>query len=193
MGVESGAQGRRSPGHVGLSRRQGERLASWSAAENPPLMEAKTRGGLWRAALAQAPCSRPMNVGFRGARRPPLRQAGRPPLQTWCSCEAPCSNSTCCRALNREGSIGGFQSRRDCDPKPGVARHELPRGRSGISTNANGVAPARRNPVGVDSIVGTVPRVGPLRGPTLGFGTESRWDSWICVGRPPRRNAADSW
>jgi hypothetical protein len=46
-------------------------------------------------------------------------------------------------------SIGGFPSRRDCDPKPGVARNELPREGAGISTNPNGVAPVRRNPVGI--------------------------------------------
>jgi hypothetical protein len=46
-------------------------------------------------------------------------------------------------------SLGGFQSRRDCDPKPRVARNELPWVESGILTNPNGVAPNRRNPVGV--------------------------------------------
>ncbi len=56
---------------------------------------------------------------------------------------------TSSRPTNQGESIGGFQSRRDCDPKPGVARHELPRVGWGISTNPDGVAPARRNPVGV--------------------------------------------
>ena len=42
------------------------------------------------------------------------------------------------------------------------------------------------NPVGVDDFAGILPRVGPLRGPTLGFGTESRWDSgWIPSGPHP--------
>ena len=82
--------------------------------------------------------------------------------------------------MKRDGSIGGFQSRRDCGPKPGVARNELPRGRSGISTNPNGVAPARRNPVGVVYPRKLAPGVGPRRGPTPGFGTESLWDSrWM--------------
>ena len=80
-------------------------------------------------------------------------------------------------AEDLRASLGGLQSRRDCDPKPGVARNELPRDRSRLSTNPNGVAPTRRNPVGVDRLVRALPRVGPLRRPTLGFGTESRWDS----------------
>jgi hypothetical protein len=106
--------------------------------------------------------------------------------------EAPCSKPTCSRAMNRGGSIGGFQSRRDCGPKPGVARNELPRDRSRLSINPNGVAPSRRNPVGVDDFAGTLPGVGPRRGPTPGFGTESRWDSRGCVGRPPLRTGG-SW
>ena len=72
----------------------------------------------------------------------------------------------------------GLQSRRDCGPKPGVARNELPRGWSGFSTNPNGVAPARRNPVGVVNSRNLPPGVGPRCGPTPGSGTESRWDSW---------------
>jgi uncharacterized protein (DUF2141 family) len=51
-------QGRRSPGHVGMSRRQGERWASWTAAAVTPLMEARTREGSWRA-----PCSKPTCLG----------------------------------------------------------------------------------------------------------------------------------
>jgi hypothetical protein len=78
---------------------------------------------------------------------------------------------------NRGKSIGGFQSRRDCDPKPRVARNELPWVGSDTSTNPNGVAPTRRNPVGVVNSRKPIPRVGPRCGPTLGFGTESRWDS----------------
>ena len=37
-----------------------------------------TRRGLWEVALAQAPCSRTMNPGFRGARRPPSTAGGTP-------------------------------------------------------------------------------------------------------------------
>ena len=62
------------------------------------------------------------------------------------------SKPTCSRTLNRGGSINGFQSRRDCDPKPGVARNELPQGRSRLSINPTGVAPTRRNPGGVVGI-----------------------------------------
>jgi hypothetical protein len=49
-GREERRRGRRSPGQVGMSRRQGERWASWSAAAVTPLMEARTWGGSWRAA-----------------------------------------------------------------------------------------------------------------------------------------------
>jgi hypothetical protein len=95
--------------------------------------------------------------------------------------------------MNRDENTGGFQSRRDCDPKPGVARNELPWVGSGISTNPNGVVPTRRNPVGVVNFREPAPGVGPQRGPTPGSGTESRWDSrevqrysswrgWIQVG-----------
>jgi hypothetical protein len=79
--------------------------------------------------------------------------------------------------MNRGQSLGGFQSRRDCDPKPRVARNELPWVGLGISTNPSGVAPARRNPVGVVNSRKLAPGVGPLRGPTPGSGTESPWDS----------------
>ncbi len=95
-------------------------------------------------------------------------------------------------ATNRDGSIRGYQSRRDCDPKPGVARHELPRGKLGVSTNPNGVAPARRNPVGVANSRKLPPGVGPRRGPTPGFGTESRRDSRRGFGRSPVRTGG-SW
>jgi hypothetical protein len=50
-GDEERRRGRRSPGQVGMSRRQGERWASWSAAAVTPLMEAMTRGGLWKGTI----------------------------------------------------------------------------------------------------------------------------------------------
>jgi hypothetical protein len=74
-------QGRRSPGHVGMSRRQGERWASWTAAAVTPLMEARTQGrfmesihdspiaywdhdrGHHRDTEAQSACSVPLCLG----------------------------------------------------------------------------------------------------------------------------------
>ena len=54
------------------------------------------------------------------------------------------------------------------------------RGWDGRTThNPNGVASSWRNPVGVDAFNIVLPRVGPLRGPTLGFATESLRDSPI--------------
>jgi hypothetical protein len=48
---------------------------------------------------------------------------------------------------------------------------------SGGDARRYGIAPARRNPVGVVNSRKLAPGVGPLRGPTPGSGTESRWDS----------------
>ncbi len=75
------------------------RLTPWARVLPPrPGLEID---GSWRAPCSKSTCSRTMNQErFRGARRPPLRQAGRPPLQTRGSWEAPCSKMTCSRTLN---------------------------------------------------------------------------------------------
>jgi hypothetical protein len=112
-----------------------------------------------------------------GGETPPSTAGGTPAATEARFMESSPAHGPCSRALNRGGSIGGFQSRRDCDPKPGVARHELPRVGRAFGANPNGVAPAVRNPVGVVNSRNLPPGVGPRRGPTPGFGTESRWDS----------------
>ena len=62
---------------------------------------------------------------------------------------------------------------------PGLRGTSLPGWDGRTTHNPNGVASSWRNPVGVDAFNIVLPRVSPLRGPTLGFSTESLRDSPI--------------
>ena len=54
-------------------------LTPWARVLTPrPALEIHSS---WEDPCSKPTCSRTMNRGFRGARRPPLRQAGRPPLR----------------------------------------------------------------------------------------------------------------
>ena len=85
--------------------------------------------------------------------------------------------------------VCGEKFQRDFVSKPRVARHELPWVRMGEKgLNPNGVVAAGNRsdatPLGLAQVWGRCPQ-GRRDAPTLGFGTESRWDSRPDVAARP--------